>query len=306
MDFDKYLDLLLEGGAAMKASRISVENIKSTFDRYKINVIKKIDPRAKYKTVGSLGKKVSSGDIDVAISTELDLQTVSDKLKELGVEHIVNKSLKQIYTEYPIYNKDGKETGDKVQVDLMFGDVDLLSSTYWAPGESHSKYKGQDITLVFSAMTRYTPIHEIKSQENKEALKKFKKEYPDLTYSYVYDISGGIFIKVRWMKELESGKNKGQMTEKSDRLPGKPKLPIPEATTVQEILDIWNTDSKVKWTKEDYSLPLEKVWKKAKQAFTSDKLRNIMDYTNNALEDRPKLESKTLNTIFMELMNESL
>ncbi len=299
MDFDKYLDLLLEGGAAMQAARISAENIKSTFDRYKINVIKKIDPKAIYKTVGSLGKKASSGDIDVAISTELDLQTVSDKLKELGVEHKVNKGLKQIYTEYPIYDKDGKETGDKVQVDLMFGDVDLLSSTYWAPGESQSKYKGQDLTLVFAGMTRYTPIKKI-HKENEQELEQLKQQHPDLTLAYVYDINKGILLKARWQEELKSGKNKGQMKEVSTR------LAKPEATTVQEILDLWNTDSKTNWTKEDYALPLEKVWKKAKQAFTSDKLRNIMDYANNALEDRPKLESKTLNTIFMELMNESL
>ncbi len=297
MNLDKLINQLLEGGNAMQGARISVENIKSTFDRYRINVIKKIDPNAQYKTVGSLGKKSSSGDIDVAISTELDLQTISDKLTELGVNHKVNKGLKQIYTEYPIYNKDGQDTGEKVQIDLMFGDVELLSSTYWAAGESQSKYKGQDLTMFFAGMTRYTPVKKIKNQENKDELEKLKQLHPDLTLAYVYDINKGIYLKVRWQEEAKAGKNKGQMKEVSAR------LPVPEFTKVEQMLDLWNTDSKIEWTKKDYNLPLEKVWRKAKQAFSPDKVQNIKDYVNKGLEDRPQLESKMFGNILKEMMD---
>jgi len=297
MNLDKLINQLLEGGNAMSGSRISVDNIKSTFDRYKQNVLKKIDPNAKYKTVGSLGKKASSGDIDVAISTNLDLQTINDKLTELGISHKVNKGLKQIYTEYPIYDKAGQDTGEKVQIDLMLGDVELLSSTYWAAGESQSKYKGQDLTMFFAGMTKFTPVKKIKNQENKDELEELKKQHPDLNLAYVYDINKGIYLKVRWQEEIKAGKNKGQMKEASTR------LSLPEATTVQEILDLWNTDSKIEWTKKDYALPLEKIWKKAKQSFSPEKIQNIKDYVNKGLEERPQLESKKLDNMLKEMLN---
>lgn len=296
----KDFSILLEGGNAMQAARISVNDIKSTFDRYKQNVIKKIDPNAKYKTVGSLGKKPSSGDIDVAISSEIDLQTFSNKLTELGVDHKVNKGFNQIYTEYPIYRSDGQETGDKVQIDLMFGDVDFLSSSYWAPGEKQSKYTGAQQGIFFFGLTRFTPVKSIKNKENKIEFEQLKQEHPEADLAYVYDMNKGIFLKTRWQEETKSGKNKGKMKEVSTR------LQKPEATSVEDILKIWNTDSSIEWTKQDFSLPLEKLWKKAKKSFSTDKLRNIMDYVNPNLEGKPQLESKLLNTLFMELMNESL
>lgn len=284
----KQLNTLLEGGAAMDASRIPVENIKSTFDRYKEQVIKKIDPKAKYKTIGSLGKKDSSGDIDVALDTKLDLEQVSDKLKSLGVNHKVQRGLKQIYTEFPIYNKDGSDSGKKVQVDLMFGDTEFLSSTYWAPGERQSKFTGSDLSVIFAGITRFTPVKKIKDTENKEKLKELKQSHPDLNIAYVYDINKGISIKARWEEEAKSGKYKGQMREKSE------KLPNPEATSINEILKIWNSDSKVEWTKKDFNLPMEKVWGKAKKAFRGDKLRNIIDYTSSALGERGPLKEEKL------------
>lgn len=289
---------ILEGGAAMQASRISVKDIKSTFDRYVKQVIKRIDPSAKYKTIGSLGKKDSSGDIDVAISTELDLQDVSDKLTKLGVQHKVNKGLKQIYTEYPIYDRQGNDTGDIVQVDLMFGDVDFLSNTYWAPGESHSEYTGSDLSVIFAAFTRFTPVDKIKDQENRLALDELKNQHGAVELSYVYDINRGVFIKARWEEELKSGKNKGSMKTKSSRLPS------PVATSVGEIIDLWNTDSKVNWERQDFEKPLEKVWEKAKQAFSSKKIDNIKDYTNNSIEKSGREKLENFNRDFSLLLKE--
>jgi hypothetical protein len=289
MDIKTLANSLNEGGAAMSASRINAQNIKSTFDRYIKNVIKKIDSKAEYKTIGSLGKKDSSGDIDVAIKTKLTLDQVSDKLKSLNIDHKISHGLKQIYTEYPIYDSDGKDTGKMVQVDLMFGDPDFMSSTYWAPGERQSKFNGSDLSVLFAGFSRFTKVKTINDIENKEKWYNIKQEHPKATLAYVYDINKGIFLKARWMKEATRGKFKGQMRETSERLPN------PEATTIQGIIDIWNKDSKVKWEKKDFNLPLEKVWKKAKLGFTKDKIKNIIKYTESALKDRgPLKEYKVL------------
>lgn len=282
------LNMILEGGAAMKASRINVENIKSTFDRYVKQVIKKIDPQAQYKTIGSLGKKDSSGDIDVALDTKLSLDEVSTKLKELGIDHKVSKGLKQIYTEFPIFNKDGSETGNMVQVDLMFGDTDFMSSTYWAPGESQSKFTGSDLSVFFAGVTRFTRVEKIKDPENKKRYEELKNIHPIKSIAYVYDINKGIFLKVRWNEEAQRGKYKGQMREKSERLPNA------EAKSISEILNIWNSDSKVKWEKKDFNLPLEKVWKKARKAFGKDKIQSIIKYTDGALGERGPLKEEKL------------
>jgi len=289
MDFKELLDTLNEGGAAMSASRIEAKNIKSTFDRYIKNVIKKIDPKAEYKTIGSLGKKDSSGDIDVALDTKLTLDQVSDKLKSLNVDHKISRGLKQIYTEYPIYDSDGKDTGKMVQVDLMFGDPDFMSATYWAPGESQSKFNGSDLSVLFAGFSRFTKVKKIKDLENKQVWDNIKQERPEATLAYVYNINSGMYLKARWKEEAKRGKYKGQMIEKSKRLPN------PEATSISGIIDIWNKDSKVKWEKKDFELPLEKVWNKAKLGFTKNKIKNIIKYTESALKDRgPLKEDKNL------------
>lgn len=288
MKFEELNNILIEGGAAMKASRINVENIKSTFDRYVKQVIKKVDPKAKYKTIGSLGKKDSSGDIDVALDTKLSLDQVCVKLTKLGIDFKISKGLKQIYTEFPIFNQDGSQTESMVQVDLMFGDIDFMSSTYWAPGESQSKYTGADLSVFFAGVTRFTKIDKIQNSENKKRWKEIQKEKNDPYLAYVYNINQGISLKARWKEESQRGKYKGQLKDKFERLPNV------EAKTISEIISLWNSDSTVIWTKKDFALPLEKVWEKAKLGFTKNKIKDIIKYTESSLSNKKSLKEGKL------------
>jgi hypothetical protein len=119
-------------------------------------------------------------------------------------------------------------------------------------------------------------------------MQKIKQEHSDATFAYVYDINRGVFIKARWQEEVKSGKNKGQMKEKSERLPN------PEASSIQEVLNLFNKDSKVEWVKKDFEMPLEKVWKKAKEAFTKQKVLDIIKYTETSLGERGPLKEEKL------------
>lgn len=102
-------------------------------------------------TLGSVGKKEFSGDIDVAINLPPEeLPAFIEKLKKSPLILDVNVPIDTIITKLKIVNYDESkkpENDDRprtgyVQLDFMPGDPGWLKTYYHSPAEDESKYKG--------------------------------------------------------------------------------------------------------------------------------------------------------------------
>lgn len=119
-------------------------------------------------TLGSVGKKEFSGDIDVAIQIDdEDIPAFIEKLHNCPDIVDVKKS-SVIMTTIKIQNYDqSKQTTEPrtgyVQVDFILGDIAWLKTFYHAPYEKDSKYKGVYRNILLSSIAYYRERHE--SQE---------------------------------------------------------------------------------------------------------------------------------------------
>lgn len=173
---------LLEGGNVWDNSApIKKEYIKPTLEKFKAEFSKIFPVASKYFdsviTLGSVGKKDVSGDIDLAID-EKAFEDVNDwkldpayltelfaKFKKrsrsatdaqimkraviVAISEIVNKESKIIETDtkssgsgtlfcqFPQFDENGKETDLSVQIDINVGDIDWLRFAYYS-----DSYKG--------------------------------------------------------------------------------------------------------------------------------------------------------------------
>ena len=171
-----------EGGNVWDNSApIKKEYIKPTLEKFKAEFSKIFPVASKYFdsviTLGSVGKKDVSGDIDLAID-EKAFEDVNDwklnpayltelfaKFKKrsrsatdaqimkraviVAISEIVNKESKIIETDtkssgsgtlfcqFPQFDENGKETDLSVQIDINFGDLDWLRFAYYS-----DSYKG--------------------------------------------------------------------------------------------------------------------------------------------------------------------
>lgn len=174
--------LVVEGGNVFDNSApIKKEYIKPTLEKFK-EVFSKVFPIAKKYftdviTLGSVGKKDVSGDIDLAIDEKafdnvddwgLDKKYLTElfaKFKKrsrsatdkqlmkraviTAISEIVNQKIDNIYTDtkqagagtlfcqFPQYDENGKQTDLAVQIDINVGDVDWLRFAYYS-----DTYKG--------------------------------------------------------------------------------------------------------------------------------------------------------------------
>ena len=131
--------VLNEGGKALKTPRIKKADIPSTIKHIsKITGIsvKDLEP------LGSVGKTATRGDIDLAVDlNKNNPQTIHERLIEaLGEDYATyNHGTKIGSYAVPVR---GKEGGDRVQVDLMYGEnIEWLKFAYYSAGDE-SKYKG--------------------------------------------------------------------------------------------------------------------------------------------------------------------
>lgn len=173
----KITDILTEGGNVFDlAGPIDRDNIKPTVKEFMKELIR-IFPKAKrhfgnMKTLGSVGKKPVSGDIDLALSS-----SAFDNLEEWGIERekvnelfekfkkrsrnasdemlmrrafitaagqeienksdILDISFKStgggsLFFAFPQFTPDGEQTDKYVQIDVNVGDVDWLSFSYYS------------------------------------------------------------------------------------------------------------------------------------------------------------------------------
>jgi len=134
---------LTEGGAMPGVGAIHIDEINPTL----IPLEKELGIDLRNNTLGSVGKREFSGDIDVALKIETDeIPAFVEKLKKSNQILDIAKS-SVIMTKVKIANfdetkEDGRPRTGYVQVDFMPGDTDWLKTYYHSPNEKDSQYKG--------------------------------------------------------------------------------------------------------------------------------------------------------------------
>ncbi len=136
---------------------IHIDEIEPTLD--KLEKILGID--LKNNTLGSVGKKEFSGDIDVALDIKPeDLPEFVKKLESIPEVLDIAKS-SVIMTKVKIADYDpnkqvqGKPRTGYVQVDFMPGDPGWMKTFYHAPHEKDSKYKGVFRNILVSSIAAH-------------------------------------------------------------------------------------------------------------------------------------------------------
>ncbi len=171
-------------------------------------------------TLGSVGKKQFSGDIDVAIQLDDgDIPEFIEKLRNCPDIIDVKKS-SVIMTVVKIQHYDPSlpcaepRTG-YVQVDFMLGDIAWLKTFYHAPYEKDSKYKGVYRNILLSSMAYYLHRHESRELDHGQ---------PIWVERYVWSPAHGL---VRVIRQPVLNSNKDGYTKKhiDDILHGPYKTP---------------------------------------------------------------------------------
>lgn len=136
---------------------IHIDEIEPTLDS--LEKILGID--LKNNTLGSVGKKEFSGDIDIALEINPeDIPAFVEKLKNIPEVLDLAKS-SVIMTKVKIANYDpkkqveGKPRTGYVQVDFMPGDPGWLKTYYHAPHEKDSKYKGVYRNILLASIAAH-------------------------------------------------------------------------------------------------------------------------------------------------------
>lgn len=149
------------GNAIPNSARIKKENISLILDELQNNCFDILGlDRSAWKTLGSTGKKESSGDIDVGI--ELFRTGKSDEEVGKELEKIcdrngwiynnrLNTGFKMFHIGIPIPNQDG----EIAQVDLMnTDDLAYCDFSYYAPSPEESEYGGNNRSILMRAIIK--------------------------------------------------------------------------------------------------------------------------------------------------------
>ena len=149
--------ILTEGGAMSGVGAIHIDEIEPTLDS--LEKILGID--LKNNTLGSVGKKEFSGDIDIALEIKPeDIPAFVEKLKSIPeVLDLTKSSVIMTKVKIADYDPDkkieGKPRTGYVQVDFMPGDSSWLKTFYHAPHEKDSKYKGVFRNILISSIAAH-------------------------------------------------------------------------------------------------------------------------------------------------------
>jgi hypothetical protein len=190
---------LTEGGAMAGVGAIHADEIAPTLD--KLEKILGID--LKNNTLGSVGKKEFSGDIDIAldIKTE-DLPAFVKKLESIPEVLDIAKS-SVIMTKVKIADYDpnkkveGKPRTGFVQVDFMPGDPGWLKTFYHAPHEKDSKYKGVFRNILMSSIAAHL--------DRKDSAQKINDGRPMQSERYMWSPTDGLIKVLRTPEPNKKG-----------------------------------------------------------------------------------------------------
>ena len=198
---------LTEGGAMAGVGAIHADEIGPTLD--KLEKILGID--LKNNTLGSVGKKEFSGDIDIAldIKTE-DLPAFVKKLESIPEVLDIAKS-SVIMTKVKIADYDpnkqvqGKPRTGYVQVDFMPGDPGWLKTFYHAPHEKDSKYKGVFRNILVSSIAAHL--------DRKDSAQKISDGRPVQAERFMWSPTDGL---IRVLRTPEPNKKGDGYTKKNN------------------------------------------------------------------------------------------
>ena len=135
--------VLVEGGAMPGVGAIHTDEIRPTLAPLE----KELGIDLMNNTLGSVGKREFSGDIDVALQIDTDkIPEFVERLKKSSQILDIAKSsvimTKVKIADFDKSKEDGRPRTGYVQVDFMPGDPDWLKTYYHSPHEKDSQYKG--------------------------------------------------------------------------------------------------------------------------------------------------------------------
>lgn len=142
-----------EGGAMPGVGAIHISEIEPTLSKLE----KSLGIKLKDFTLGSVGKRKFSGDIDVAINLKPeDLPAFAEKLsKDPNVLDVQKSSVFMTKVKIENFDKeksDGRPRTGFVQIDFMPGDPGWMKTYYHSPTEEESKYKGVFRNLLLASI----------------------------------------------------------------------------------------------------------------------------------------------------------
>ena len=142
-----------EGGAMPGVGAIHISEIEPTLSKLE----KSLGINLKDFTLGSVGKRKFSGDIDVAINLKPeDLSAFAEKLsKDPNVLDVQKSSVFMTKVKIENFDKeksDGRPRTGFVQIDFMPGDPGWMKTYYHSPTEEESKYKGVFRNLLLASI----------------------------------------------------------------------------------------------------------------------------------------------------------
>lgn len=156
MNFKEYTNrqrLILEGGAMPGVGPIHIDEIEPTLKALEQDI--GID--LLNNTLGSVGKKEFSGDIDIAVDISRD--QIPELIENINKSPLISDIAKSsvIMTKSKIKNFDESKTTAKprtgyVQIDFMLGDPDWLKTYYHSPRETESKYSGSHRNIMIASI----------------------------------------------------------------------------------------------------------------------------------------------------------
>ena len=185
---------------------IHMDEIEPTLD----NLEKILGIDLKNNTLGSVGKKEFSGDIDIALEiAPEDIPDFLEKLKNIPEVLDIAKS-SVIMTKVKISDYDpnkkveGKPRTGYVQVDFMPGDPGWLKTFYHAPHEKDSKYKGVFRNILMSSIAAHL--------DRKESEQKISDGRPVQAERYMWSPTDGL---IRVLRTPEPNKKGDGYTKKN-------------------------------------------------------------------------------------------
>ena len=191
--------ILSEGGAMSGVGAIHKDEIEPTLDR--LEKILGID--LKNNTLGSVGKKEFSGDIDIALEIAPDdIPDFLEKLKNIPeVLDIAKSSVIMTKVKISDYDPDkqveGKPRTGYVQVDFMPGDPGWLKTFYHAPHEKDSKYKGVFRNILISSIAAHL--------DRKDSEQKISDGRPVQSERYMWSPTDGLIKVLRTPEPNKKG-----------------------------------------------------------------------------------------------------
>jgi len=116
--------------------------------------------------MGSTGKKETSGDIDFCLNTH-EARFVGEEILPIFDKHDVLRRIREVLPQEQVNTKTlkmgnlmmawpiaGNPTNGYVQVDFVFGKMDLLQFTHYSPSEEESEFKGVFLMQGFGIIAK--------------------------------------------------------------------------------------------------------------------------------------------------------